>query len=123
MRSPRPFTNLLESDGRHAIVKNLAFQKASIEDGAMPFAGSPKAFARDIAEGFIDLTPLVLKKFTRGEIKIIHTNLNLILREVRGQGVSQDDIPAIRHKNLRLQRLNQALLVLHTYCKQHKIPL
>ncbi len=89
----------------------------------MPLAGSPKAFARDIAEGYVDLTPLVLKKFTQAEIKTIHINLNLLLREVRGQGVPQDDIPAIRHKNLRLQRLNQAILVLHTYCKQHKIPL
>lgn len=89
----------------------------------MPFAGSPKAFARDIAEGFIDLTPIVLKKFTQAEVKTIHANLNLLLREVRGEGVPQDDIPAIRHKNLRLQRLNQALLVLYTYCKQHKIPL
>jgi len=89
----------------------------------MPFATSPKALAKDIADGFLDLTPLILKKYTPAEVKTISVNLHLLLREIRGEGVHSEDIPAIRRKNLSIQRLNQALLVLNTYCRKHKIPL
>lgn len=89
----------------------------------MPFATSPKALAKDIADGFFDLTPLILKKYTSAEIKTINVNIHLLLREIRGEGVPSEDIPAIRQRNLRIQRLNQALLVLNTYCRKHRIPL
>lgn len=89
----------------------------------MPFATSPKALTKDIADGFFDLTALILKKYTPAEIKTIHVNIHLLLREIRGEGIPSEDIPAIRRRNLRIQRLNQALLVLQTYCRKHRIPL
>lgn len=89
----------------------------------MPFATSPKVMARDIADGFFDLTPFTLKKYMPAEVRTIHINIHLLLREVRGEGIPSEDIPAIRRRNLRIQRLHQALLVLETYCRKHRIPL
>jgi len=87
----------------------------------MPFASSPKALVRDVADGFFDLNPAILKKFTSAELKVVHSNLSLILREVRNEAAN--DIPSIRKRSLRIQRLNQALFVLETYCRRHRITL
>jgi len=46
-----------------------------------------------------------------------------VLREVRGEVIPPEDLMAIKKKNLRIQRINQALLMLSNYCRQQKIPL
>ncbi|MBI3080521.1 MAG: hypothetical protein HYY89_04000 [candidate division NC10 bacterium] len=89
----------------------------------MAIPGNPKGLAKDIAEGYFALTPPILRKFTPPELKTINQNLNIVLRETRGEGVETGDVETIRRKSLRLQRLNQALLVLSNYCKQNRVPL
>jgi hypothetical protein len=89
----------------------------------MAIPGSPKGLAKDIAEGYFALTPPILRKFTPPELKIINQNLNIVLRETRGEPVETGDVDSIRRKSLQIQRLNQALLVLASYCKQNKVPL
>lgn len=89
----------------------------------MPISGNPKSLATDIADGFLTLSPTALKRYAPGDIKIIHSNLNLVLREVRGEVIPIEDVAAIKKKNLRVQRINQALLMLSNYCRQQKIPL
>lgn len=89
----------------------------------MAIPGSPKGLAKDIAEGYFTLTPPILRKFTPPELKIINQNLNIVLRETRGEPVETGDVDSIRRKSLQIQRLNQALLVLASYCKQNKVPL
>jgi len=85
--------------------------------------GSPKGLAKDIAEGFFVLTPPILRRFTPPELKLINQNLNIVLRETRGEAVETAHVETIRRKSLRIQRLNQALLVLTSYCKHNKVPL
>lgn len=87
----------------------------------MAISGNPLAMARDIGEGFHSLTPVALKKYTPTDLKIINTSLNQVLRDVRGQVPPAGDAEAIRKKNLRMQRLNQALMMLANYCRQHRI--
>lgn len=89
----------------------------------MAIPGSPKGLAKDIAEGYFALTPPILRKFTPPELKTINLNLNIVLRETRGEPVETGDVDSIRRKSLQIQRLNQALLVLASYCKQNKVPL
>ena len=89
----------------------------------MAIAGSPKGLAKDVAEGYFTLTPPILRKFTPPELKTINQNLNIVLRETRGEPVETGDVETIRRKSLRIQRLNQALLVLANYCKQNRVPL
>ncbi len=89
----------------------------------MAIPGSPKGLAKDIAEGYFALTPPILRKFTPPELKTINQNLNIVLRETRGEPVETGDVDSIRRKSLQIQRLNQALLVLASYCKQNRVPL
>ncbi|UCD84145.1 MAG: hypothetical protein JSU92_12810 [Deltaproteobacteria bacterium] len=89
----------------------------------MAIAGSPKVLANDIAEGFQYLNQNNLKKYTPADLKIISNNLDIVLREIRGERVDLEDTMAVKRKNMRAQRINQALMVLRAYCKQRKIPI
>lgn len=89
----------------------------------MTIAGNPKSLAMDIADGFASLSPASLKRYSPADIKIIHNNLSLVLREIRGEVILPEDQAGIKKKNLRIQRLNQALLQLSNYCRSQRIPL
>jgi hypothetical protein len=77
----------------------------------------------DIADGFASFSPATLKRYSPSELKAIHTNLSLVLREIRGETIPPEDTMGIKRKNTRIQRINQALLLLSNYCRQQKVPL
>jgi hypothetical protein len=89
----------------------------------MPIAGSPKKMAQDIADGFMSLTPPMLKTWTPADLKTIIVNLGIVCREMRQELVAQDDVMAAKAKNMRLSRLNQAEIVIRAFCKKNRIPL
>lgn len=89
----------------------------------MPIAGSPKKLAQDIADGFLSLSPPQLRQYTPVELKTIQTHLALVARDLRGQQVPLDDLPAIKAKQMRLSRLRQAEIVILAHCKKKRIPL
>jgi hypothetical protein len=87
----------------------------------MPIAGSPKKMAQDVAEGFVSLSPPMLKAYTPVDLKTIIVNLGIVARELRQEQVSQDDVMAAKAKNMKLSRLNQAEIVIRAYCKKKRI--
>jgi hypothetical protein len=87
----------------------------------MGISGNPKSLALDIADGFTTLSPVTLRRYTAADIKIVHSNLNLVLREVRGEVIPPEDQAGVKKRNLRAQRINQALLMLSNYCRQQRI--
>ncbi len=89
----------------------------------MAISGNPLTLARDIGDGYQSLSPTALKKFTPMEMKTVNASLQKVLREVRGEVPPPGDTEAIRRKNFRMQRLNQAIVMLTNYCRQHRIPL
>ncbi|MFQ5803242.1 MAG: hypothetical protein ACE5JQ_10140 [Candidatus Methylomirabilales bacterium] len=89
----------------------------------MTIAGNPLSMAREIGDGFHSLTPGTLKRYTPADLKIVNSSLRQVLRDARGEVAQPGDADAIRRKNLRVQRLNQAILMLANYCRQHRIPL
>jgi len=64
-----------------------------------------------------------IKQYTPADLKTIVVNIGIVQREIRGEQVPLDDIMAIKAKNLRLQRLSQALSTISSYAKQRRIPL
>ncbi len=88
----------------------------------MAISGSPKKLAQDIAGGFYSLSPPGLKKYTPGDLKIVLSNLILVQREIRQTQVPLDEVPLVKIKNMQLSRLNQAEMVLRSYCKKMRIP-
>ncbi len=89
----------------------------------MAIAGNPKKMAQDIADGFVSFSPPTLKRYTPTDLKIILSNMGIVQRETRALQVSQDDIVQLKAKNTRLTRLNQAEVVLRSFCRRYRIPI
>ncbi len=89
----------------------------------MTIAGNPKKFAQAVSEGFVRLSPPMLKGHTPGQLKTLLTNLEIVQRELRQLQIAIDDVDAVKQKNYRMTRINQAEVVLRSYCKKMRIPL
>jgi len=89
----------------------------------MAISGNPKKLAQDVADGFYSLSPPVLKKYTPADLKIILSNLTLVQREIRQTQVPLDEVQLVKAKNIQISRINQALMVLRSYCKKMRIPI
>ena len=89
----------------------------------MPIAGSPKKLAQDFADGYLMLTPPLMKLYTPGDLKIIVAHIGIVARELRQEAMPLDDVMAIKARNMKLSRLSQAEMVIRAYCKKRKIPL
>ena len=71
--------------------------------------------AREIAEGYVLMTELTLKRLAAGQIDQLGVEVEKRLRSVRAEQPDLDDIQAIQHRNRRLQRLVGAQRMIHAY--------
>ncbi len=88
----------------------------------MPIAGSPKKLAQDIADGYMSVSPPMLRNYTGADMKIILSNIAIVIRNLRQEQIPNDDSLAIKHRNNKLSRLNQASVVIRSYCQKRRIP-
>ncbi len=77
--------------------------------------GSAFAMARDIADGYHLVTERTFKTMTMSEVDQLSRELDIHLREVRGEQPPLEDITGLQHRNRKIQRLNTALMVLRSY--------
>jgi hypothetical protein len=84
---------------------------------------SMKVVAVDVAEGYISVNPLLLKKFDKDMIKELFEHLNKTLTGTRNEKIDFSDHAALRTRNLRLQRLHNAMIVLRNIAREKRIPL
>jgi hypothetical protein len=84
---------------------------------------SMKVAAVDVAEGYISVNPLFLKKFDMEMIKDFYDHLNKMLIVTRNQKIDFTDFIALRTRNMKLQRLHNALIVIRNIARQKRIPL
>jgi hypothetical protein len=84
---------------------------------------SMKAIATDVAEGYITVNPLFVKKFDKDMIKGLYENINKGMTGIRNEKVSFTDTVALRQRNMRLQRMHNALIVLRNIAREKRIPL
>lgn len=84
---------------------------------------SVAAVAKDIAEGFFFINPLVLKKFDPDTLKSLHFQIRKIQLEIRGEKFPLHDTLKIRNRNMRLQRIHSAIIILEHTAKERKIML
>lgn len=82
-----------------------------------------KAVAIDVAEGLITVNPLFLKKFDKDMIIGLNEHLSKAMTAIRNEKLSFHDPVALRKRNLKLQRLNNALIILKNVAREKKIPL
>ena len=71
--------------------------------------------AADVAEGYLTLSPPVLKKLPQGEMASLQSELEKAARDLRSQVIPADDSDGAQKRNRKLQRLSQAALVLSAF--------
>jgi len=79
------------------------------------------AVASSIADGFIYLNPLVLKDFPTDIYKELHNKMSKLQTQIRTEVFPSHDQTAIRNRNMRLQRLHQAIVVLQNSARVKKV--
>jgi hypothetical protein len=82
-----------------------------------------KAVANDVSEGYMTINPLVLKKFDRDTIKDLFEHLNKAMASARNLAAPFNDVPALRQKNMKLQRLHNAIIIIRNHAREKRFPL
>jgi hypothetical protein len=80
--------------------------------------GSAYAMSRDIAEGYVLLSAVLLKGFSASELMQLRQQLEKVQREIRADQPATDDIQAIQRRGRKISRISSALLVLDTMRKR-----
>lgn len=84
---------------------------------------SAKATATDVAEGYASINPIFLKKYDKDMVKELYEHINKAMVLVRNEKIEFNDIVAMRNRNLKLQRLHNALIILKNTAREKRIPL
>ncbi len=84
---------------------------------------SLKAVLRDVAEGYVAVNPLFLKSFEPDTIREFYKELSKVQIEVRSEKFPVHDPAAIRSRNVKLQRLYSAAMIVRNYARDRRIPL
>jgi hypothetical protein len=74
--------------------------------------GSAPAMAGQISEGYILLNANTLKGYTPGELGLLRTELDKLLRDTRGLVPPQDDPLAQQARHRKIGRINSAIQVI-----------
>ncbi len=89
----------------------------------MAISGNPKKIAQDISEGFMIISAPTLKRYNAADLKTIMNNIAMVSRELRAQQIPLEDVMALKKKNMKVSRLNQAEMIIRAHCKKLRIPL
>jgi hypothetical protein len=84
---------------------------------------SMKSVAADVAEGYVSVNPLFLKKFDNDMVKELYENLNKTLTGTRNEKLDLTDQAALRIRNMKLQRLHNAMIIVRNTAREKRIPL
>ena len=89
----------------------------------MAISGNPKKIAQDISEGFMIISAPSLKRYNAADLKTIMNNIAMVSRELRAQQIPLEDVMALKKKNMKVSRLNQAEMIIRAHCKKLRIPI
>ncbi|HAK88345.1 MAG: hypothetical protein A2077_07415 [Nitrospirae bacterium GWC2_46_6] len=82
-----------------------------------------KAIVSDISEGFISVNPLFLKSFDENAVKSLCKAIERRQIEIRTEPFPYDDIVLIRRRNIKLQRLYTALMIIKNTARERRFKL
>lgn len=84
---------------------------------------SLKAICFDVSEGYATVNPIFLKSFDKDLLKDFYQELSKAQNDIRGESFPTKDTAAIRTRNLKLQRLYSATMIIRAFAKSRRIPL
>ncbi|MBI5196551.1 MAG: hypothetical protein HZA10_09530 [Nitrospirae bacterium] len=76
------------------------------------------AVARDIADGYVIVNPLFLKPLGSESLKELCLNIIRVQTEIKGEKFPYNDVAAIRVRNMKLQRLHSALMIIRNFARE-----
>ncbi len=79
------------------------------------------AIAKDIAEGYVTVNPIFLKPLDAETLKALYQQIMRVQIEARGEKFPFGQVLAIRSRNIKLQRLHSALIILKNFAKERGI--
>ncbi len=82
---------------------------------------SLKIIAQDISDGYTAVNPLFLKPFDPETLKELYQLIVKTQSEIRGEKFPFGDQQAIRGRNLRLQRLHSAAMIIKNFARDKRI--
>jgi len=82
---------------------------------------SLKALTLDVADGYITVNPIFLKLFEPEQLKDIIREIANAQNDIRGEKFPTNDLFAIRTRNLKLQRLHAASMIIRNFAKERRI--
>jgi len=84
---------------------------------------SMAAIAKDVADGFIVFNTLVLKPLEATAYKELLFQLKKVQQEARASKFPLHDVTGIRKRNMRLQRLHQAITIVEHEARERRFTL
>ena len=84
---------------------------------------SLKAIINDVVEGLISVNPLFLKKYDAATIKEMYEGMSKAMTMVRNEKVEFNDAIGLRNRNLKLQRLHNATIIIKNTAREKRIKL
>jgi hypothetical protein len=82
-----------------------------------------KMVATDVADGLVSVNPLFLKRFDNDMLKELFETLTKSMTTTRNEKILPNDPVSLRNRNLKLQRLHNALIILRNTAREKRIPL
>ena len=80
-----------------------------------------KAIASDIAEGFVTINPIYLKPFDAESLKMLYETIQRKQNEMRAEPFPYGDVDLIRKRNIKLQRIYNAQMLIKNYARERRI--
>lgn len=84
---------------------------------------SLKAIIRDIADGYVVVNPLFLKSFEHEMLRDFYAEISRVQNEIRAEKFPTRDVLAIRSRNLKLQRLFAATMIIRNFARERRVSL
>ena len=82
---------------------------------------SLQSLTRDIAEGYVVVNPIFLKSFEPEQLKEMYKELAKTQNDVRAERFPTKDLMLIRNRNLKIQRLFAASMIIRNFAKERRI--
>jgi hypothetical protein len=83
--------------------------------------GSAPAMARQVSDGYILLSPVILKRLEVRQMGMLEFELDKKLRETRAEPMDLQDQDGLKRRNMRLSRIEGALRTLRHAAQQKRM--
>jgi hypothetical protein len=82
-----------------------------------------KSITSDITEGFVTINPIYLKAFDAEALNTLYETILQRLNQMRAEPFPYGNVELIRKRNIKLQRVYNAQMLIRNYARDRRIKL